>query len=204
MPLYAPVCSSSSAVDPSCARPLSLGRSAAEPPPQLTPPRAAASAARHSTQQHRDVGRHAWSARAPHSGPAHERAEQRQRERTQPHPRAVCVMRSHADDLADGVSQSQGDGGFTQSSTQMDDGSQLASAAAGLEDEVPLTKNDAWHVITAYFDEKGLVRQQLDRSHTHATARTAALHSPRARGLLFPPLLTPLASLRLSLAPQLR
>lgn len=31
------------------------------------------------------------------------------------------------------------------------------------EEEEELTKNDAWHVITAYFDEKGLVRQQLDR-----------------------------------------
>jgi hypothetical protein len=35
---------------------------------------------------------------------------------------------------------------------------------ADAADDVPLTKNDAWHVITSYFDEKGLVRQQLDRS----------------------------------------
>ncbi len=26
-----------------------------------------------------------------------------------------------------------------------------------------LTRGDVWPVITAYFDEKGLVRQQLDR-----------------------------------------
>lgn len=31
------------------------------------------------------------------------------------------------------------------------------------DEEDALTKNDAWHVINSYFDEKGLVRQQLDR-----------------------------------------
>lgn len=34
------------------------------------------------------------------------------------------------------------------------------------EDDDAITKNDAWHVITSYFDEKGLVRQQLDRCAT--------------------------------------
>jgi len=29
-------------------------------------------------------------------------------------------------------------------------------------DDVPVTQEDAWAVISAYFEEKGLVRQQLD------------------------------------------
>jgi hypothetical protein len=29
-------------------------------------------------------------------------------------------------------------------------------------DSMPVTQEDAWAVISAYFDEKGLVRQQLD------------------------------------------
>lgn len=39
---------------------------------------------------------------------------------------------------------------------------EVDAAMADAEEE-QLTKNDAWHVITSYFDEKGLVRQQLDR-----------------------------------------
>ena len=29
-------------------------------------------------------------------------------------------------------------------------------------DDLPVTQEDAWAVISAYFEEKGLVRQQLD------------------------------------------
>lgn len=46
------------------------------------------------------------------------------------------------------------------------DGDAMAMSDTGVggptDDEDQLTKNDAWHVITSYFDEKGLVRQQLD------------------------------------------
>jgi len=43
-----------------------------------------------------------------------------------------------------------------------------------------LTKNDAWHVITSYFLEKGLVRQQLDRCVS--TTRAQAARATPQRG----------------------
>jgi len=51
------------------------------------------------------------------------------------------------------------------SDSQVVDGNGSVDAAAVDQqqyDNEPLTKNDAWHVITSYFEEKGLVRQQLD------------------------------------------
>jgi hypothetical protein len=64
-------------------------------------------------------------------------------------------------------------GDSSQSYTQMSQ--EYAEANAhDQEEEEPLSKNDAWHVITSYFDEKGLVRQQLDRY-----ARPATMWRPR-------------------------
>ena len=37
-----------------------------------------------------------------------------------------------------------------------------SASSGGFDSAYALNKNDAWHVITAYFAEKGLVRQQLD------------------------------------------
>ena len=37
-----------------------------------------------------------------------------------------------------------------------------AAVAMDYEDDEEITQEDAWSVISAYFDEKGLVRQQLD------------------------------------------
>lgn len=33
---------------------------------------------------------------------------------------------------------------------------------AAVDEEAEITQEDAWAVISAYFEEKGLVRQQLD------------------------------------------
>ena len=44
----------------------------------------------------------------------------------------------------------------------MDPSDPSSSSSASFDSAYALNKNDAWHVITAYFAEKGLVRQQLD------------------------------------------
>ena len=64
--------------------------------------------------------------------------------------------------MSDGVLGSQTSMGVSQEEVDasMHDISHDGAVAA---EEDAITKNDAWHVITAYFDEKGLVRQQLDR-----------------------------------------
>lgn len=105
----------------------------------------------------------------------------------------VCALCRRADDaLADG-SMDGASGAFA---SQMTDGSAAGAVGLAGEDEVPLTKNDAWHVITAYFDEKGLVRQQLDRSahkaHTQKRQSTGrSRHRSRSAlpGLLCTPVL---------------
>ena len=42
------------------------------------------------------------------------------------------------------------------------DGDQYPMDEDDIEDRNPINQEDCWQVITAYFDEKGLVRQQLD------------------------------------------
>jgi len=61
-----------------------------------------------------------------------------------------------ANSQADVYSQ---DPSYSLSSSQSS--SQSHPLSSHLNDD-EITKNDAWPIITAYFDEKGLVRQQLD------------------------------------------